>query len=89
MTFLSILWQANQVQIAWGEEGIMNAFVSTCCTQCSLQLQLALLAKIQATHSNLGCWHEGWDDMVIAVHTDDFFRNIRIVFHIFTICRNL
>ena len=67
----------------------MNTLISAGSTQRSLQFHLLLLLLVQSSHRHLRIGHEGRDHMLIAVHTDDFLRDILICLHILAVCRNL
>ena len=57
--------------------------------QCSLHLQDGLLTQVASTDGYLCSREEGGFDVVIAVHTDDFFCDIRVILHVLAVCREV
>ena len=57
--------------------------------QRSLHLQDGLLAQVASADGYLCSRKEGGFDMVIAVHTDNFLCDIRVVLHILAVCREV
>ena len=67
----------------------MHTFICALSTKSTLNPKLCLLLLVSATHCYSSAFKECAVYVVIAIHTDNFFCDIRIIFHILSVCRNL
>ena len=66
----------------------MYAFACACRTKCLLDLKLGSLLQVVTAGCDLRGRDECRSNMIIAVHTDDFFGHILIGLHIDTVARD-
>ena len=84
-----VLCKSHFIQIRRGEEGIVDSLKCANTAQRSLYFQNCSLTQVASTDRHLSTRQEGRCDVIVAVHTDHFLGNIRIIFHILAVCREM